>query len=47
MILSAMTELLSVRLVEPTLDRVPVGLRDADSNLENLFTHQSLLTRSG
>ena len=41
MILSAMTELLSVRLVEPTLDRVPVGLRDADSNLENLLTHQS------
>lgn len=39
--LSAMTELLPVRLVEPTLDRVPVGLRDADSNLENLLTHQS------
>lgn len=33
------TSLLPVRLVEPTLDRVPVGLHDADANLENLLAH--------
>ena len=41
--LSAMTVLLPVGLVEAPLERVPVGLRDADSDLENLLSHETSL----
>lgn len=45
--LSAMTDFLSVRLVEPTLDRVPVRLDHPNTRDKHLLAHQDLLTRMG